>query len=73
MRSLTVDPFSFRVVDHKLGSEQVLHSEFGVAPGLAVRCGTERASFAMRFCGTVITTFSLFLLCWLHSPGDVWI
>ena len=38
MRSLTVDPFSFRVMDHKLRSEQVLHGEFGVAPGLAVCC-----------------------------------
>ena len=43
MKTLTVDPFSFRVMDHELGSEQVLHREFGVAPGLAVRWETKNS------------------------------
>lgn len=35
---LTIDPFGLRVMDLELRSEQILHSQFGVASSLIVSC-----------------------------------
>lgn len=40
---LTVDPFSFRVMDLELRFEQILHHQFSVTSGLVVSCGENKA------------------------------